>query len=96
MYLIILCILDGKITKIDDKKTLPIKPSFGGSSQAPPRKDSTGQKVESQSLTKPDDASKPAPIASQAPQPQRTEKTPPFSGDKQQTRYVAALSNLFF
>lgn len=78
---------DGKVPKVDDKKTLPTKPAFGGSSQAshpPQRKDSTGQKVvESQPIVKSDDAPKSVPIH----QAQRTEKTPPaFLGDKQPTR----------
>lgn len=80
--------VDGKLSKIDDKKALPVKPAFGGSSQAPSRKDSTGQKVESQSVSKSDEATKTAAAPPQVSQLQRTEKTPPFTGDKQQSRYV--------
>lgn len=71
--------------KIDDKKISVAKSTFSGTSQAPQRKDSTGQKVESQTIIKADDGLKLAQIASsQVPQPQRTEKTPPFVVDKPQ------------
>lgn len=83
-------ILDGKVSKVDDKKVPTIKPAFSGSSQAPQRKDSTGQKVESQPSLKSDDSSKSVTISSQVPQPQRAEKTPPYAGEKPQ-RYVELL-----
>lgn len=79
-------LLDSKAPKIDDKKVSAPKPAFSGPSPAVQRKDSTGQKVESQSTLKSDDSSKSAVISSQAPQPHRIEKTPPFSGDKLQHR----------
>lgn len=65
-----------------------IKPSFSG---PPPstvqRKDSTGQKVESQTITKSEDNLKVTALASQVPQTHRAEKTPPFvSSDKSQHR----------
>lgn len=74
--------------KVDDKKAPLAKPSFSGPPAATQRKDSTGQKVESQSISKSEDTSKvAAAIASQAPQPQRSEKTPPFaSSEKSQHR----------
>lgn len=78
--------LDSKAPKIDDKKVSAAKPTFSGPSPAVQRKDSTGQKVESQSTLKSDDSSKSAVISSQAPQPHRIEKTPPFAGDKLQHR----------
>lgn len=75
--------LDPKAVKVDDKKAPLTKPSFSGPPSAAQRKDSTGQKVESQSISKSEDTSKVASaIASQAPQPQRSEKTPPFAASE--------------
>lgn len=83
-----------KSLKVDDKKISASKPTFSGPSQ-PQRKDSTGQKVESQTIVKLEDSAKlpaiaaasvaaaAAPISSQAPQSQRSKKTPPFSEYKQ-------------
>lgn len=76
------------MAKVDDKKAPIVKPSFSG---PPPstvqRKDSTGQKVESQTIVKSEDNLKVTTLTSQVPQPHRTEKTPPFtSSDKSQHR----------
>lgn len=71
--------LDAKVVKVDDKKAPIIKPSFSG--PPPPavqRKDSTGQKVESQTIAKSEDNLKVTTLTAQVPQPHRTEKTPPF------------------
>lgn len=64
---------DSKLPNVDEKKA-PVKPPFC----SPPatvsqRKDSAGQKVESQTATKPEE--KPASVPSQAPQPQRNQPT---------------------
>lgn len=74
------------MSKVDDKKVPTTKPAFTGSSQAPPRKDSTGQKVETQPISKSEDISKSAAISTQVLPAQRTEKTPPYAGEK--PRYV--------
>lgn len=91
--LICAIILDGKVSKVDDKKVPTAKPAFSGSSQAPQRKDSTAQKFESQPSLKSDDSSKSVTISSQVPQTQRAEKTPPYAGEKPQTYVV--LSKIF-
>lgn len=75
---------DAKVTKVDDKKGPTTKPAFSGPSPAPQRKDSTGQKVDV--ILKPDDIVKVAAISTQVPQPHRSEKTPPFTGEKPQHR----------
>lgn len=60
---------DSKLPKVDEKKA-PVKPAFTSPPvTVPHRKDSTGQKVESQTATKPEE--KPASVPSQAPQPPR-------------------------
>lgn len=60
---------DSKLPKAEEKKA-PVKPAFSSPAAAVlHRKDSTGQKVESQMATKPEE--KPTPVPSQAPQPQR-------------------------
>lgn len=88
MISIFLNLLDPKVVKVDDKKAPLTKPAFSGPSPATQRKDSTGQKVESQSISKSDDTSKVATaITSQVLQPHRSEKTPPFaSSEKSQHR----------
>lgn len=67
-----------KPLKVDDKK-VPTKPAFSGPSPIPQRKDSTGHKVESQPIAKPDEKSQPI----QVPQPQRSQST--VSVDKPQS-----------
>lgn len=85
---------------MDDKKISASKPTFSG--PQPQRKDSTGQKVESQTSVKPEDSAKlpiitaAAAISSQAPQSQRSEKTPPFSGDKQHRYALEMMKNVPF
>lgn len=78
--------IDPKVMKVEDKKAAPIaKPAFSGPSPTVQRKDSTGQKVESQSISKSEDNTK---VAAQPPQPHRGEKTPPFvPSEKSPHRY---------
>lgn len=89
-------LLDPKVVKVDDKKAPITKPAFTGPPPVAQRKDSTGQKVESQSISKSEDNSKVTAITSQAPQPHRSEKTPPFvSSEKPQHRYKKITKSNF-
>lgn len=75
------------MVKVDDKKAPITKPTFSGPPPAAQRKDSTGQKVESQSISKLEDTSKVTALTAQVPQPHRSEKTPPStSSEKPQHR----------